>query len=201
MVARFHRTVTRFLPWSWIKCSSRWCVTFLCCDNNNIILGERPFHGQCSTKIVISWYWFNLKSAYPHLQHLSLVELLWMCICSLNSSLSVSFWFCEGLAQKSQAKVWILNSEYSPWPRFDSFWVLIGISEAIKWFWMLFLRLRRTILNVFFPQTHHIDHQSHRLSHFLEGLTSQAYNFCVLITINGISANYFPGRSHHTILE
>lgn len=148
------------------------CKTLSCSGNNDIILSEGPFRDQCSIKIVISWYWFNLNSAYPQLQHLYLVELLWTCICSLNLSLSVSFWFYEGLAQKSQAKVWILSSGYSTRLRFDRFWGLIGTSGAIKWFWMLFLRLLRTIRNVLFPKTY-TDHQPHRLSHFLGDLISK----------------------------
>lgn len=59
--------------------------------------------------------------------------------------MSISFWFYEDLAQKSRANVWILNLGYSQqtWtgPTFDSFVGLVGISEAIKWFWMLFLSL------------------------------------------------------------
>lgn len=121
--------VTCIFSWSWISCCSRWCVTPLCCDNNIIILGEGPFPGQCSIEIVISCCWFNLKSASPHLQHLSLVELLWMCICSLNSSL------CEFLI------LWRFSSEISSQ---SGFWIQDGQAEldlAVFGVWLEFLKL------------------------------------------------------------
>jgi len=54
----------------------------------------------------------------------------------------------EDLAQKSQTKIWILNLGYSQQTFemglfFSSFVGLVGISEAIQWFWMLFLSLRK----------------------------------------------------------
>lgn len=148
--------VTCIFAWSWIRCSSRWCVTLLCCDN--IMLGEGPFPGQCSVKIVINWCWFDLRSASPHLQQLSLVELLWMCICSLNSSLSVSFWFYEGLAQKSQAS---LDFEFRIFKQ-AWIWQLWG-SDWNSWScWMVLKALSETAENNFgclFPLLDHTDHQ------------------------------------------
>lgn len=78
------------------------------------------------------------------------------------------------LAQKSQAKVWILDldnsfsqANFSTRLMFDSFVDLGGFPKPFKGSECSFWVYIKNVLNFLFPQIYHAAYQSHELSHFL----------------------------------